>query len=99
MQADMLLGQPDEAKKTFAESSARGEPGLEARLLRFQIACYEQDEASMNEQLSWAKGRPAEEPFFLALAADFQKLHGHLANAEQLLRKAAKAGQKRPPVD
>jgi tetratricopeptide (TPR) repeat protein len=95
MQADMVLGQLEEAKKTFAESSAHGEPGAAAREMRFQIAFYEHDHAGMQEQLSWASSRP-DRPFFLALAADNERRYGHLAKARQFLREAAKASQKYP---
>jgi serine/threonine protein kinase len=88
MDYDILLDLPDEAKRTYEEAQSHNFDDIVLRTSRYQLAFLQNDEASMQEQLNWAAGRP-EEDQTLWLKAQTEGFHGHLRTEHAVVARAA----------
>jgi len=61
---------------------------------RYIVAFLEGDEAGMNEQLEWAKGKPAAETALLYSAAETDAFHGRFTRARTLTEEAQTAAER-----
>jgi tetratricopeptide (TPR) repeat protein len=96
------LGQWNEAKATFDEALARQFDDMFLRQVRYDLAFLQDDNKSMQEQLSWAKGKPGEDGMFWRQATT-NAYHGRFAVAAEhagLARDAAlRSGASSSPAD
>ena len=58
MSAEMAMEQPEEAKAAYDEARSRNVDTVLLRYMRYQVAFLQRDEASMQEQLTWAAEKP-----------------------------------------
>ena len=80
-----------EAKSLYGRMVAAGTDGMLIHLLRYVIAFGEDDQASMEEQLTWARGRPREGEM-LGAAAWGAMAAGKFAAGRQLFHEASRIG-------
>jgi eukaryotic-like serine/threonine-protein kinase len=84
----LSLDRLDEAKAIYAEAIAR-KPDIEfLHESRYYIAFLQKDEAVMQQQMDWARGKPAWESPMLWAASETAAYHGQLAKARGLVQKA-----------
>ena len=84
----LSLDRLDEAKAIYAEAIAR-KPDIEfLHESRYYIAFLQKDEAVMQQQMDWARGKPAWESPMLWAASETAAYHGQLAKASGLVQKA-----------
>ena len=84
----LALNQTSRAKATIEQALARGMDGFLLRLPLYQCGFLMGDQQLMQQQLSWAAGRPTEEDWLLSAQSDTEAYHGRLANARELSRRA-----------
>ena len=81
--AYLRLGRFEEAKAVFEEAVAKKLDSVEIHLGLHFIAYLENDEAGMQRERDWAKGKPFEAPM-LATQADMAAAHGKMSEARSL---------------
>ena len=91
MDAYILLDKWDEAKIVFDEARKRNLDNPALRENRYLVAFLEGDEAGMNEQLEWAKGKLKAEAPLLYSASQTEAFHGRFARARALTEEAQSA--------
>ena len=88
MEAYVSLARMDEAKAIYEQRIAKT-PDVEfLRQMRYLIAFLQNDEALMQEQLDWARGKPIPESQMLWEESDTAAYHGQLAKARSLSQTA-----------
>jgi len=90
----MALGQLDEAKAIFDEAMERKLDSEPLRLDRYAVAFLQGDEAAMQEQLAFSKGKPGYEDQFLNYESNVPAFSGRLAAARELSLRAIEAASK-----
>ena len=86
--ANTYLNRPDEAQAMVQAAFARNldDPTLHAMLL--EIAARHGDAATVQQQVSWAMGKPGVEDIFLAEQAEIEASVGHIMKAREFTRRA-----------
>ena len=81
MSAYVSLDRLDEAKDIYEQSVARHVDSMYTHLQRYYVAFLQNEPATMQQQLDWAKTRPSDEWQFLSAEAASAAYHGELAKA------------------
>ena len=91
MAAYMALGRFDEAKAVFEEAREGKLDSETLRINRYELAFLEDDQAAMEEQVAFAKGKPGYEDRLLADQAQATAYFGRLTAARELSFRAMEA--------
>jgi len=83
------LGRLEEAKKVLKEAIAKGIDAVDIRDELYLIALMEGDQATINQQVEWARGKPEAELQMLGTEIDLLASRGQLRRARELSRRAA----------
>jgi Tfp pilus assembly protein PilF len=78
----------DEAKDAYADAETRKFDNAELRDYRVQIAFLQKDNPMMQEQWSWAVGKPGADHDFLYGRAQVESYHGHFRDYRRVLAQA-----------
>ena len=98
MGAYVALGRLDEAKATYEQALPKIPDVEYLRETRYYLAFLQDDEAGMQQQLDWARGKPVAEAQMLWVASDTAAYYGQLAKARSMVDRAVQdaiAGQRR----
>jgi serine/threonine protein kinase len=88
MEAYLSLDRMDEAKAIYEQRIAKT-PDVEfLREMRYYVAFLQNDEAVMQQQMDWARGKPLEESQMLCAESDTAAYHGQLGKARSLSQTA-----------
>jgi tetratricopeptide (TPR) repeat protein len=87
LQSFMGLGRIDEAEQTAKEIERINPDSLSAHFPRYVFAFMRRDQAAMDREIEWAKGKPDEAEFTSAVAAT-AVYYGKLKQAEELESRA-----------
>jgi|HubBroStandDraft_4_1064222.scaffolds.fasta_scaffold01963_2 serine/threonine protein kinase/tetratricopeptide (TPR) repeat protein len=96
MGAYVSLGRLDEAKATYEQALPKTPDVEYLHETRYYLAFLQGDEAAMQQQLDWARGKPVAEAQLLWVASNTAAYYGQLARARGMVQRAAqdaKAGQ------
>ena len=86
------LNRLDEAQALL--DRARGKDNTVLCQIRYSLAFLRSDNATMQEQLAWAMGKPDVEDWLLSAQSDTEAYYGRLAKARQLSEAAVKSARK-----
>ena len=87
-EAYLLLGDLSGAKRTFEETRAQNMDGLWLRYYRYLVAFAEGDSRTMQDQVSWAAGRPGAEGTMLNTQSETEAYYGHFDRSRQFAKQA-----------
>jgi len=90
----LVLGKLQEARDSVQQAFARNLDSPYLRLPLYQVAFLQGDEITMQQQLTWATGRPGDEDVLLSAQADTEAYFGHLAKARDYSRKAVDSARR-----
>ena len=93
MHAYIQLNKLEEAKIIFEEARKQNLDGLLLRGNRYFIAFLEGDDASMNQQLEWAKGKFEAEATLLYYAGQTEAFHGRFTRARAVTQEAQNSAE------
>ena len=82
------LNRLDEAKAMFEQATANHLDDPYLHLNMHYLAFLQGDAAVMQQQVSWAMGKPGTEDLLLSAQSDTEAYHGHLAKARDLSQHA-----------
>ena len=88
MDAYMALDKPDQAKIVFDQARERNLDTSLLRYSRYLLAFMQDDEAAMQEQVAWGKGKPGVEGMLLSYQSNTEAYWGRLGKARQLSQQA-----------
>jgi Flp pilus assembly protein TadD len=88
------LNRLDEAKSAFEQAIAHDFDGPFLRLARYDVAFLEDDTSAMQEQVSWANGKPGAEDMLMSAQSDTEAYHGRLRRARQFSEAAARSASR-----
>jgi eukaryotic-like serine/threonine-protein kinase len=90
----LSMNKLDQAQAVLSEAFSHklNPPGLHSEL--YALAFLRDDEASMQQQLSWGMGKPEVESWFLHFGSDTQTYYGRLATARKTSRAAVAAAMR-----
>ena len=88
------MDRPNESKGVFDEAQARNLLDSQLRAERYLVAFLQQDQMTMTEQLTWAKGKIGVEDSFLSLEADTEAYYGRFRSARRLSQQAVDLARK-----
>ena len=77
MIAEMAMERPDEAKAAYDEARSRNVDAVSLRNSRYRLAFLQRDEASMQEQQTWAAGKPGAAILLIRSVLDRNLLRPH----------------------
>jgi serine/threonine protein kinase/tetratricopeptide (TPR) repeat protein len=95
----LALGRIKEAKVALDEASRRDLDTPDLHLYRYHLAFLESDLPAMQEQLSWARGKPGVEDEQLSDESDTEAYYGHLRKARELTRQAVESAKRSGAAD
>ena len=84
-------GRLDEGEAAFAAARSRNLDGLFLRMCQYYIAFLRAQDSVMQEQLTWALGKPEVEDVLLALQADSEAYYGRFARARSFSQHAVES--------
>ncbi|HYA24816.1 MAG TPA: protein kinase, partial [Terriglobales bacterium] len=84
----------DESKSAFDEALARKLDGPYLRQSLYYLNFLRQDAAGMQQQITWAMGKPGAEDLMLSAESDTQAYHGRLQKARELSQQAEEAAKR-----
>jgi eukaryotic-like serine/threonine-protein kinase len=84
----LALNRLDEAKATFEQAVANHLDDPYLHLNMYYLAFLQGDVAAMQQQVSWAMGKPGTEDLLLSAHSDTEAYHGRLAKARDLSQHA-----------
>jgi tetratricopeptide (TPR) repeat protein len=87
----LALNRPDQANTSIADAFARKLDSAELRVALYQTAFLRGDQATMQQQLVWAVGRPLEEDWLLSAQSDTEAYFGRLARARKFTQEAVES--------
>jgi tetratricopeptide (TPR) repeat protein/predicted Ser/Thr protein kinase len=90
----LALNGTDEAKTTVEQALKRNMDTYFLRLALYETAFLRADQATMQQQLAWAAGRPKEEDWLLSAQSDTEAYFGRLAKARDFSRRAMDSAQR-----
>ncbi len=82
------LNRLDDAKAVFDQALARKLDGGALRLMVYYLAFLRGDAAQMEQQLTWAAGKPGDEDALLSFQSDTEAYYGRLNKARTFSRRA-----------
>jgi tetratricopeptide (TPR) repeat protein len=82
------LNRLDDAKVVFDQSLARKLDGGPLRWMMYYLAFLRGDAAQMEQQLTWAAGKPGDEDALLSFQSDTETYYGRLTKARLFSRRA-----------
>jgi serine/threonine protein kinase/tetratricopeptide (TPR) repeat protein len=82
------LNRLDDAKAVFDQASARKLDGGPLRWMIYYLAFLQGDSAQMEQQLTWAAGKPGDEDTLLSFQSDTEAYYGRLSKARIFSRRA-----------
>jgi hypothetical protein len=77
MYSAILADRLDEAKDAYDEAKARGFDTVPMHRLRVRLALLQNDDDAMQEQWSWAIGKPVADQQMLYYRAEVERFYGH----------------------
>ncbi len=86
--AYVFLNRFDEAQATLDEALAHKLDGGNLRAWLYIVAFMREDKALMEQQLTWAAGKPGDEEGMLSNQSDTEAYYGRLRKARELTRRA-----------
>jgi tetratricopeptide (TPR) repeat protein len=87
-QANLHLGRLEEARSVARDAQAKSLDSPYLRLYLYQIAFAQNDVQGMEQQVSWAAGKPGVEDVLLSVEADTAAYFGQIGKARQLSKQA-----------
>ncbi|MGO9087176.1 MAG: winged helix-turn-helix domain-containing protein [Candidatus Sulfotelmatobacter sp.] len=84
----LYLNRLDEAKATFDLALSRKLDDGGLRQFMYYLAFVRGDAAKMEEQVSWAAGKPGDEDLLLSLQSDTEAYYGRMSKARDFSRRA-----------
>jgi serine/threonine protein kinase/tetratricopeptide (TPR) repeat protein len=87
------LNRLDEAKATFEQAAANHLDDPYLHLNMYYLAFLQGDGAAMQQQVSWAMGKPGTEDLLLSAQSDTEAYHGRLAKARGLSQHAVESAK------
>jgi tetratricopeptide (TPR) repeat protein len=84
----LALNRLDEAKATFEQAVANHLDDPYLHLNMYYLAFLQGDDAAMQQQGSWALGKPGTEDLLLSAQSDTEAYHGRLTKARDLSQRA-----------
>ncbi len=90
----LALGLYANARKVLSEARSRHLDDVGMRQALYALAFIAGDQKGMNEQISWAQGRPGVEDIFLSIQADTEAYSGKLKKARELTAQAMASARK-----
>jgi tetratricopeptide (TPR) repeat protein len=93
MFASILAGRLEEAKSTFDEAQRRKFDAWDLHEERVLLAFLQNDEPAMQEQWSWAAGKPFADRFLFG-RSKVEAYHGHIRESRRLKEQAVKLDNK-----
>jgi tetratricopeptide (TPR) repeat protein len=82
------LNKLDDAEKTIQEAQANGIDGIDIRSQKYALNFLRGNPQGMEQQVTWAAGRPGEEDAMLSTQSDTEAYYGRLAQARDFSRRA-----------
>jgi serine/threonine protein kinase/tetratricopeptide (TPR) repeat protein len=95
----LALGRIKDAKAALDEASRRNLDTPDLHLYRYHLAFLENDPAAMQEQSSWARGKPGAEDAQLSDESDTEAYYGRLQKARELTRQAVESAKRNGTAD
>ena len=95
----LALDRIQEAKAALDEASKRNLDTPDLHLYRYHLAFLENDLPAMQEQASWASGKPGAEDGQLSDESDTEAYHGRLRTARELTRQAVESAKRSGSTD
>jgi eukaryotic-like serine/threonine-protein kinase len=90
----LALNRNEEARMAVQDALARKLDSQELRVVLYQIAFLRGDKDTMQQQLTWAAGRPREEDWLLSAQSDTEAYFGRLARARELSQQAIESARR-----
>ena len=82
------LNRLDDAKAVFDQALARKLDGGPLRWMMYYLAFLQGDSAQMEQQVTWAAGKPGDEDALLSFQSDTEAYYGRLTRARAFSRRA-----------
>ena len=95
----LALGRIKDAKAALDEASRRNLDSEFLHLHRYHLAFLENDLSAMQEQSSWAMGKPGAEDGQISDDSDTEAYYGRLRKARDLTRQAVESAQRNESAD
>ena len=95
----LALDRTQDAKAALDEASRRNLDTPDLHLYRYHLAFLENDLPAMQEQSSWARGKPGAEDGQLSDESDTEAYYGRLRTARELTRQAVESAKRNGSVD
>jgi tetratricopeptide (TPR) repeat protein len=92
--AYMASNQLEQAQALLESPSSRSSDNTLVRIFLYMLAFVRGNEAAMQQQLTWARGKTGAEGFLLAIESGKQAYHGHLRRSLELNHEAFEADQR-----
>jgi tetratricopeptide (TPR) repeat protein len=87
----IALNRLDEAEKILQQGQANGFDGLDVRAYFYVLYFLRGNNKGMEQQMTWAAGRPGEEDLMLSAQSDTEGYYGRLVRARDYSRRAVGA--------
>lgn len=87
----LFLNRFDEAKAVFDQALARKLDDGGLRQYMYYLAFFRGDAARMEEELTWAAGKPGDEDLLLSLQSDTEASYGRMSKAREFSRRAVES--------
>jgi len=95
----IALDRIKDAKAALDEAHRRNLDTPDLHLYRYHLAFLENDPAMMQEQSSWARGKPGAEDAQLSDESDTEAYYGRLQKARELTRRAVESAKRNGTAD
>ncbi len=95
----LSLDRIKDVKAALDEASKRNLDSPYLRLQRYHLAFLENDQPAMEEQSSWARGKPGAEDGQLSDESDTEAYYGRMRNARELTRQAVESARRNGSAD
>jgi eukaryotic-like serine/threonine-protein kinase len=90
---DLALNRFAEAKAAIEQAAAHKFEGTFLHYSRYQAAFLDRDTAGMQQEVTWAKGKPGAEDILLSTQSDSEVYYGKLGKAREFSRRAVDSAQ------
>ena len=84
----LCLNRLDDMEKTFQDAQANGIDGIDIRQQKYAVYFLRGNPQGMEQQVTWAAGRPGEEDAMLSNQSDTEAYYGRLLRARDFSRRA-----------
>ncbi len=93
MEAYNYMNQPDQAIATFNDAQAHKLDDNYLHLSRYGAAFLGSDNAAMQQQVTWATGKPGAEDLLLSAQAETEAYYGRIGKARNFSQRAAESAE------